>query len=103
MRNPNLGQPVKNKYHVPKKQWDKWHNLARRVFNRVYEEMRPSQQWVFVHPDAILMRREYWQTTRWNAAWTAAHAANGDPKHTKLVTLNAKGNPVKKFKKAQRV
>lgn len=75
--NPKLGQPVKNKFGVPKRQWDKWHNLARRVFNNVYTSMRPSMQWSFLHPDAALMSKAHWQTTRWNAAWTAARAANG--------------------------
>lgn len=92
MPNPKLGQPVKNRHGVPKKQWDKWHNLARRVFNNVYESMRPNMQWAFHHPDAVLLKKEHWQTTRWNAAWTAASAANGEGK---LAGISGASAPVK--------
>lgn len=85
MPNPKLGQPCKNKYGVPKKQWDKWHNLARRVFNTMYESMRPSMQWAFLHPDALPQKKDHWQTTRWNCAWEAAHAASGAGKLTGVV------------------
>ena len=77
MTNVNLGQPVKNKHKVPKKMWDRWSNFARRVFNDVMYGMRPNMQFAFLHPGAIPQKKEHWQTTRYNAAWTAAEAVRG--------------------------
>ena len=75
--NQNLGQPVKNKHKVPVKQWNKWSNHARRVFNEMYYSLRPSMQLQFLHPDALPASKEHWGTTRWNVAWTAAEAVKG--------------------------
>ena len=75
--NQNLGQPVKNKHKVPLKTWNKWSNLARRVFNDMMYSLRPSMQFAFLHPDALPASKEHWGTTRWNAAWTAAEAVKG--------------------------
>lgn len=75
--NPNLGQPVKNRYKVPKKTWNKWSNFARRVFNDVYRSFRPALQAQLNHPATPVMPREQWKTIQWNAAWLAAYAANG--------------------------
>lgn len=77
MTNVNLGQPVKNKHKVPKKMWNKWSNFARRVFNDVMYGMRPNMQFAFLHPGATPQKKEHWQTTRYNAAWTAAEAVRG--------------------------
>lgn len=77
MTNPNLGRKVGNRNKVPKKQWTKWNNHARRVFNDVHKSFRHSMQSVLVHPDATIMKREHWGTLRWNAAWLAAEAAQG--------------------------
>lgn len=77
-KNPNMGRPVHNKHKVPMKQWRKWTNLAKKVFNDMMESMRPSMQHAFLHPQASAMAKAHWQTTRWNAAWTAAGAANGE-------------------------
>jgi oxalate decarboxylase/phosphoglucose isomerase-like protein (cupin superfamily) len=79
--NPNLGQPVKNKYDVQKKQWAKWSNHSRRVFNDMYYALRPSMQFTFMHPSAAAMPKEHWDTLRWNVAWTAADIVN-DKKRT---------------------
>lgn len=73
----NLGQPVKNKHKVPLKQWNKWSNHARRVFNTMMYSLRPSIQHIFLHPDAPVAKKEHWNTTRWNVAWTAAEAVKG--------------------------
>lgn len=83
-------RPVVNKYKVPKAQWDKWSNDARRVFNRLYHEMRPACQWIFVHPKAQILPREQWQTTRWNAAWAAADAVDRQPIKNRYVTVYGK-------------
>lgn len=87
MPSKNIGRPVTNRHKVPLKQWRKWSNHAKKVFNDVMYQMRPKMQWVFLHPDAKAMPKEHWQTTRWNAAWVAACAANGDPPYTKIVTV----------------
>lgn len=90
MTNPNLGQPVKNKHKVPKKQWDKWTNHARRVFNDMFYSLRPSMQFAFLHPAAIAAPKEHWETTRWNVAWQAASAVNGEGR---LAGVKPNGNP----------
>lgn len=74
--NQNLGQPVKNKHKVPKKQWNRWSNFAQRMFNDVMYAMRPSMQSVLIHPGSMVMGLEHWKVLRWNAAWLAADAAN---------------------------
>lgn len=87
-KNPNMGRPVTNKHKVPKKQWDKWSNHARKVFNQMYYTLRPSMQFVFMHPDAAPLTKEQWQTVRWNAAWEAACAVDGTS-HAALITRKA--------------
>jgi hypothetical protein len=77
MNNPNMGRPVTNKFKVPVKQWAKWSNHARKVFNRVYHSMRPTMQFAFIHPKTPVIPRDQWDTVRWNAAWEAACAADG--------------------------
>jgi hypothetical protein len=66
-----------NLYHVPGKKWREWTPQARGVFNLVYSTMRPNQS-LFIHPKAAKHSREHWNTVAWNAAWTAANAADGD-------------------------
>jgi hypothetical protein len=78
MKNPNMGRPVTNRYAVPKAQWNKWSNAARRMFNRMYHAMRPTRQFVFIHPAAFPTTKEHWDTTRWNVAWEAACHVDGD-------------------------
>jgi hypothetical protein len=65
-----------NTYKVPKKQWGKWDQPSRRVFNDVYHTMLENKD-LFMHPAQDPPRDEYWKTTCWNAAWTAAEAARG--------------------------
>lgn len=76
----NMGRPVSNRHKVPANQWKRWSNTARRVFNRLYDEMRPSYQRIFTHPKMLLLPREQWQTIRWNAAWMAASAVDNQLK-----------------------
>lgn len=68
---------MKNKHKVPLKQWNKWSNHARRVFNTMMYSLRPSIQHIFLHPDAPVSKLEHWNTTRYNVAWTAAEAVKG--------------------------
>jgi hypothetical protein len=81
----NLGRPVVNRYKVPGKQWRKWSNAAKGMFNTLYAAMRPSRQWVFMHPKSTIMQKELWETTRWNVAWSAADAVDGQPPITHIV------------------
>lgn len=85
--NKNMGRPVANRYKVPKTEWAKWSNHARSIFNEMMESMRPSMQFAFLHPDCPPMSKVHWQTTRWNAAWTAAYSANGKGALGKVVTV----------------
>lgn len=85
-----VGRPVTNKHKVPRKMWVRWSRLAQKVFNQVYHEMRPRRQWVFLHPQAKPTSAALWQTTRWNAACTAADAANGDPPLTKIIPVKSR-------------
>jgi hypothetical protein len=102
MTNPNLGQPVKNKHKVPVKQWNKWSNLARRVFNDMYYSLRPSMQFAFLHPDAKASPLEHWQTTRWNVAWSAAEAIKEFRLAAATATRTRWTKPAKKKKAVRR-
>lgn len=68
------GHPVKNKYKVPKKMWNKWGSSSQRIFNEMMYAMRPRVQFMFLHPDATAAPHKHWDVIRYNAAWTAAQA-----------------------------
>lgn len=72
---PSLKKPLQqpNHYKVPAKQWKKWCDLSQRVFNETYCTMAHNKN-LFMHPAQDEPRDEYWNTTAWNAAWTAAEA-----------------------------
>lgn len=85
----NMGRPVINKYKVPKKQWDGWSNHARKVFNTMYHNLRPSMQFAFTHPQAAPVPKKHWETTRWNVAWEAAEQADSKGPIKRVVTVEA--------------
>lgn len=60
-----------NRYKVPGKQWRKWGDSQRKRFNEVYSAMVSNQE-MFLHPKAAPTKSQFWRTTAWNAAWTAA-------------------------------
>lgn len=60
-----------NKYRVPVKQWRRWDERARAVFNGVFQEMKDNQ-YNFLHPKQDLLSAQKWRTVAWNAAWIAA-------------------------------
>lgn len=62
-----------NHYRVSKNQWKKWPDIAQRVFNETYGVMCENQG-LFEHPKTKAVPPEQWDTTAWNAAWTAADA-----------------------------
>lgn len=57
-----------NKYKVPAKQWRKWHEEGRHVFNELYSSMRSQG----IINSRGKLTREHWGVVRWNTAWTAA-------------------------------
>jgi hypothetical protein len=87
MVNQNLGQPVKNKHRVAAKKWRKWSNHAKKVFNDMYESLRPSMQQFYLHPDAPPQAKKFWAITRWNVAWEAADVANRQGPLRKVITV----------------
>lgn len=62
-----------NKHKVPARKWNNWPDIGQRVFNTTYDSMMIDQR-IFLHPKALPHSDEYWKTTAWNAAWTAADA-----------------------------
>lgn len=69
-----------NIFKMPKKQWKKWNELERKIFNDLNEFMLNNQA-IFSHPDAAIVEDECWGTTAWNAAWTAAEIAREYRRH----------------------
>lgn len=75
-----------NKNRVPKKQWLKWSEHARTIFNRVYEFMMENQE-IMNHPNAVAaLSYTEWKTVCWNSAWIAADACD-DIVPTEIVTV----------------
>ena len=68
-----LRRSAGNPYHVPMRQWRKWSEIARRVFNEVYSSMNMNQDRIR-HPRAGKVSRDQWKTCAWNSAWIAACA-----------------------------
>lgn len=72
---PGLLHPLQqvNKHKVPARKWKNWPDICQRVFNTTYDGMMIDQR-LFLHPKAVPHTSEHWDTTAWNAAWTAADA-----------------------------
>jgi len=72
---PKVKLPLQqvNLYKVSASQWKKWPDIAQRVFNETYGVMLENQR-LFFHPKAPALEVNFWKTTAWNAAWTAADA-----------------------------
>jgi len=66
---------LENPAKVPVRQWRKWSERAREVFNQVFAEMNDNQH-LFLHPKAIENKPAHWNTTAFNAAWIAADAVD---------------------------
>lgn len=67
---------AKNNNHVPKRQWRKWSERARLVFNEVYSQLLRGRESLNA-PDAVsTMKPRWWRTVSWNAAWVAADASD---------------------------
>ena len=59
-----------NDYKVPQKQWRKWNESQRWIFNIMYSSMTDDPK-LFQHPKSDIPYK-YWETVAWNAAWNAA-------------------------------
>ena len=67
---------MKNKYNVQAKQWARWSEPARAMFNGIYSRMI-TDQGLFKHPETAMLPISRWETTAWNAAWMAADLLMG--------------------------
>ena len=72
---------IDNKHNVSKRQWAKWTDHARDLFNTLYDMM--ADQGLFTHPDMKRIVSQHWDTIRWNAAWMAVSAASISEKRRK--------------------
>jgi hypothetical protein len=72
---PHLSEGAKtqNLHNVQLRQWRKWNQQSRFIFNYVYGQL--GDQRVVKHPKAEEQFQDHWDTIRWNAAWLAADAA----------------------------
>ena len=62
---------MRNKYKVPKSQWNKWDDVCKHVFNTTYGFSMTNQR-LMHHPHQPSLVRKHWQTVAWNHAWIAA-------------------------------
>lgn len=60
-----------NLYGVPRKQWEKWPTLARKVFNKHFREIKLNKE-ILGHPQMADISKRMWHTLAWNCAWLAA-------------------------------
>lgn len=68
-----------NAYKVPKRQWRKWADAERAVFNEVLRAIRDG--WDVLFPDSMQnVRAPARRIAAWNAAWIAADALRGQRK-----------------------
>lgn len=65
---------ARNIYKVPVRQWRKWSELARLIFNEMFFTLKENQS-VLTHPKTQPISKREWRTQAWNSAWLAADAA----------------------------
>lgn len=61
---------TENRYNVSKRQWKKWTEAGRLIFNDLYSTSYNDQR-IMTHPKTNLPNSE-WSTIAWNHAWLAA-------------------------------
>ena len=70
---------VRNTHKVDRRQWRKWNQQQRALFNGVYEDIKRIGPDLFLH--VVTAQRkisdEEFEVLAWNAAWTAAHVLKG--------------------------
>lgn len=69
----NIMKTTKNAHRVPQRQWRKWGDKAREVFNSLYYTLLHNQS-VVTHPNQDPLPKSHWNTVAWNSAWLAADA-----------------------------
>ena len=62
---------LRNLYGVSKRQWNKWNDNQKFVFNSLYKMMKDNQS-LFKHPEGPLINHGQWKTVAWNASFMAA-------------------------------
>jgi hypothetical protein len=68
-----------NVYRVPKRQWRKWAEVERAVFNGVLGSVRDG--WDVLFPASMQsVPRQARRVAAWNTAWIAADALRGQRK-----------------------
>lgn len=78
-----MTEKAKNEFKVPKKQWKKWTELGRHVFNKNYGFMLANQE-LCVHPFTTAsggIPEGQWRVICWNASWNAADLASRGEKY----------------------
>lgn len=63
---------IDNTYRVPKRQWLKWDDKQRQIFNYMYDYVSMNQT-LFKHPKDAIDPLYKWKTTAWNVAFIAAN------------------------------
>jgi hypothetical protein len=88
---------VANSNRVSQKQWRKWDDQAKQLFNDVYNDvLRCLKEKVFLHPVSNRKRftDEEFVVLAWNCAWTAANClTNPNSQTTEVVLLSDDGMP----------
>ena len=73
-----LANPVSvdNRFKVPAKQWDKWSDHARGVFNSLFGQLSKNKD--IVAPSSMHgLTQRAWYVLCWNVCWLAADAVDG--------------------------
>lgn len=60
-----------NVHGVAKRQWKKWNQKERDLFNALYS-FSVANPWVFSHPKSPELSKAEWDTVAWNHSWMAA-------------------------------
>lgn len=66
---------IDNTYRVPKRQWNKWNDSSKYIFNELFEHIKDNQELYLHVQNKIIIDKSYWEFTAWNAAFMAAHIA----------------------------
>jgi hypothetical protein len=67
-------EKTQNRYKVPQRQWRKWSEQERFVFNEIYGSTVKNQA-ILGHPQMDAISPAFWKTLCWNFAWLASDAA----------------------------
>ena len=59
------------------KQWRKWDEGQRKLFNAVYKNIMEFGATTFLHPKTEIPTPDEFRTVAWNAAWVAADNLRG--------------------------